>query len=104
MKQVLQSQRSGNLLVDEVPSPAPREGAVLVRTRASLISAGTERTSVTTAQASLIGKARSRPDLVKQVLDNVRREGLLATYRKVEARLDSTKALGYSCAGEVLYS
>ena len=104
MKQVLQSQRSGSLLVDEVPSPAPREGAVLVRTRASLISAGTERTSVTTAQASLIGKARNRPDLVKQVLDNVRREGLLATYRKVEARLDSTKALGYSCAGEVLYS
>ena len=104
MKQVLQNQRTGHLLVDDVPPPTPRAGAVLVRTRASLISAGTERTSVTTAQASLIGKARSRPDLVKQVLDSVRREGLLATYRKVEARLDSTKALGYSCAGEVLYS
>jgi polar amino acid transport system substrate-binding protein len=104
MKQVLQYQRTGALVVQDVPSPGVRPGALLVRTRASLISAGTERTSVATAQASLIGKARSRPDLVKQVLDTVRREGLAATYRKVQARLESTKALGYSCAGDVLIS
>jgi len=77
---------------------------VLVRNVFSLISAGTERTSVETAQASMVQKARMRPDLVRQVLDNVSREGLLATYTKVRDRLDNFKELGYSCAGIVVES
>jgi polar amino acid transport system substrate-binding protein len=77
---------------------------VLVRNVFSLISAGTERTSVETAQASMVQKARLRPDLVRQVLDNVHREGLLATYKKVQARLDNFKDLGYSSAGVVIES
>jgi predicted dehydrogenase/threonine dehydrogenase-like Zn-dependent dehydrogenase len=104
MKQVLQHQKTGQLVVSDVPAPQIKRGAVLVRTRASLISAGTERTSVATAQASMLDKARTRPDLVKQVIETAKREGLLATYRKVQARLDQTKALGYSCAGEVIAS
>lgn len=64
MHQVVQYQKSGELYVDEVPVPSLRRGGVLVRNQASLISVGTERSSVQTAQASMLGKARSRPDLV----------------------------------------
>jgi predicted dehydrogenase/threonine dehydrogenase-like Zn-dependent dehydrogenase len=102
--QVLQYQKTGELFVADLPSPQLRPGGVLVRNIASVISAGTERTSVRTAQASLVGKARSRPDLVRQVLDNVKREGMIATYEKVKNRLDNYKELGYSSAGIVLES
>src|SRR6185369_9089921 len=77
-------------------------GGVLVRTACSLISPGTERTIVETAQSSLIGKAVGRPDLVRQVVDTVRREGLASTYQKVKSRLSQMKALGYSAAGVVI--
>ncbi|PYT08131.1 MAG: oxidoreductase [Acidobacteria bacterium] len=102
MKQVVQNFRTGELRVEDLAPPALRPGGVLVRTARSLISAGTERTTVETAQSSLIGKARSRPDLVRQVFDTFRREGLISTYEKVKARLSQMKALGYSAAGEVI--
>lgn len=66
-------------MVEEVPMPTPRSGMALVKTVASLVSAGTERMVVEFAGKSLLGKARSRPDLVKQVLDKARREGLINT-------------------------
>src|SRR5688572_16709285 len=102
MRQVVQNFKTGELKIEELPPPALRPGGLLVRTAYSLISAGTERSTVATAQSSLVGKARQRPDLVKQVLDTLRREGLRNTYEKVMARLETVKALGYSSAGEVL--
>ena len=104
MLQVIQYQKTGEISVDELPAPKLRPGSLLVRNVFSLISAGTERTSVETAQASMIQKARLRPDLVRQVMDNVNREGLLATYKKVQDRLDNFKELGYSSAGVVIES
>ncbi len=104
MKQLIQNFKTGELYVDELPVPALTEGFVLVANRFSLISAGTERTTVSTAQASLIGKAKKRPDLVKQVLQNYKKEGFKATMEKVKTKLDSLKALGYSSAGVVLAS
>jgi len=102
MRQLVQYQKTGVLSVEDVPVPTLRQEGVIVHNVVSLISTGTERSSVSTAQASLIGKARLRPDLVQQVLENVRREGLMATYEKVQNRLDHYKALGYSSAGVVL--
>jgi polar amino acid transport system substrate-binding protein len=104
MRQILQNQKTGELSIQEIPPPAPKSGGVLVKNVCSLISAGTEKTSVETAQATLLGKAKSRPDLVKQVLDNVKKEGLAATYEKVRSRLEQDKALGYSSAGRVIES
>jgi len=75
---------------------------VLVDVRASLLSAGTERTKVQTGRQSLIGKARSRPDQVRQVVDKARRDGLADTVRAVRTRLEQPSAMGYSCAGVVL--
>jgi len=104
MRQVIQYQKTGEMSVVDLPPPLRRPGYVLVQNVASVISAGTERTSIQTAQASLIGKARSRPDLVRQVLANVKREGVWATVQKVRNRLDNYKELGYSCAGKVIAS
>ena len=89
-------------MVVEVPPPAVGPGELLVRNAFSLVSAGTERSTVEMGQASLLGKARKRPDLVKQVFDTVRREGLSATINKVQSRLDQWKALGYATAGTVI--
>ncbi len=87
-----------------IPDIILREGGILVQNVCSAISSGTERTSVETGRASLIGKAKSRPDLVKQVANNYRKEGFAATYAKVKNRLDNYKDLGYSSAGIVLES
>ena len=102
MKQVVQNFRTGQLMVDDLPPPALRPGGVLVKTSYSLISAGTERTTVETAQSSLLGKIRERPDKVKQVIDTFKREGLRATYEKVKARLNQVTPMGYSSSGVVL--
>jgi polar amino acid transport system substrate-binding protein len=102
MKQVVQNFRSGDLAVSEVPAPSLHPGGVLVSVKASLVSAGTERLMVNLAQASLVGKARQRPDQVRQVIQKVQQEGLLTTYNKVMNRLDNLSPLGYSCAGTVI--
>lgn len=104
MLQVTQHQKTGELRVEELPTPRLIPGTLLVANQASVISTGTERTSVQTARASLVGKARSRPDLVSQVIENARREGIVSTIRKVQNRLDNIKELGYSSAGIVLES
>src|SRR5512146_2014940 len=102
MKQLVQDFKTGDIKLVDVPAPVAAPGCLLVRNSFSLVSAGTERATVSLAQQSLVGKARSRPDLVKQVLDTVRREGVGATIRKVQSRLDQWKMLGYSTAGTVL--
>lgn len=104
MKCVIQDFQSGKLSVEEIPVPIAPPGFVLVKNEASFVSAGTERTIVNTAKASLAKKALLRPDLVKQVLDNMRREGIGATVDKVKSRLAVNKALGYSCSGRVVDS
>lgn len=102
MLQVAQNYRTGNIDVYDVPPPALRPGGVLVRARASLISSGTERGKVALAKKSLLGKAKDRPDAVRLVLDSLRRDGFLATYRRILTRLDRLTPIGYSAAGEVI--
>ena len=104
MKQVIQNFKTGELFVDDVPMPSISKGMVLVENKFSLISAGTERGTVKVGKASLLGKAKQRPDLVAQVLQNIKKEGLRATIDKVKTKLDSLKALGYSTSGVVMAS
>ncbi len=101
MLQIVQSLDHGVVRVVDVPPPGVSPHQVLVRVEASLISAGTERSKVELGQSSLIEKARRRPEDVKKVLDRVRREGLLDTYKMVQGRLEAASPLGYSCAGVV---
>ncbi len=102
MKQVFQDARNAEITVVEVPAPKLLAGCVLVRTAASLVSAGTERASSEFAGKSLLQKARLRPDLVREVLRKISRDGLIATVATVRNRLDQPSALGYSSTGTVI--
>jgi polar amino acid transport system substrate-binding protein len=102
MKQILQNMKTGAVTVADVPAPVAQRGHVLVRTAASLISAGTERMKVELGRKSLLGKARARPDLVRQVVRKAQTEGVLSTYNAVRAKLDAEVPLGYSAAGVVV--
>lgn len=102
MKQMFQSVRTGESTVVEVPVPAVLPGQVLVRNAASLVSAGTERMVIEFAEKSMLAKAKARPDLVRQVLDKARREGVLNTLDAVRSRLDQPLSMGYSSAGTVV--
>jgi predicted dehydrogenase len=102
MKQVLQSARDGEVSVVDVPTPQLLPGGVLVRVAASLVSAGTERAASEFAGKNLVQKAKARPDLVRDVLTKLRRDGLLSTMDAVRSRLDQPLALGYSSAGTVM--
>jgi predicted dehydrogenase/threonine dehydrogenase-like Zn-dependent dehydrogenase len=101
LKQVLQNRKTGRPFVGEVPVPAIQAGRVLVRTVASLISAGTERAAVELVSKGLIQEARQRPDLVKAVVSKVKNEGLLNTIGAVRDKMAASQALGYSAAGIV---
>ncbi len=101
MKQVAQAVSGGRPRVVEVPPPGLGAGRVLVRTRFSLVSAGTDRLVIELAGKSLLGKARSRPDQVRKVLRRLRTEGLSRTLDAVRARLAEDLPLGYSAAGIV---
>ncbi len=102
MKQVLQSYKTGELAVVDVPSPAAKPGFVVVQNASSLVSAGTEKHMLEMAKKSLVGKAMARPDLVRQVVAKARAEGVLEAYHQAVNRLDTPVPLGYSSAGTVI--
>src|ERR671916_2541577 len=99
MKQLLYSPKEGRGVVVEVPVPAAQRGRVLVRTAASLVSAGTERAAVEQSRKSLVERARERPELVKKVLERVKTEGLAGTVQAVRSKLGEPFAPGHSAAG-----
>jgi len=101
MKQLAQRMKDGELRVLDVPPPELDEWKVLVRSGASLVSAGTERAKVEVGRQSLLGKAQRRPDQVRQVLDKVKSEGVSATMAAVRNRLEALTPLGYCAAGRV---
>ena len=102
MKQVTQHNKTGEVRVEDMPIPALKPGFVLVQTRYSLISAGTERASINQRKASLLQKAQAQPELVRLVLAQVKQYGLINTYRRVQNKLDSIAPIGYSVAGRVI--
>jgi predicted dehydrogenase/threonine dehydrogenase-like Zn-dependent dehydrogenase len=102
MRQILQSARTGEIEIAQVPAPRVLPGCVLVRIAASLVSAGTERASSEFASKSFLQKAKSRPDLVREVVNKVRSDGVLSALSAIRSRLDQPLALGYSSAGTVI--
>ncbi len=102
MKQLLQNLRTGEGMVHDVPVPVVQPGRVLVRTAASLISAGTERALAELGQKGLLGKARERPELIGKVWEKVKTEGLAQALEGVRDKLDQSHAVGYSAAGIVI--
>lgn len=104
MKQLLQRIKDGEMVVTDLPSPALLKKGVLVQNHFSLISVGTERTSVEKGKDNLLLKAYKNPDLVKAVFQVIKRDGLVQTAERVFSSLNDFKALGYSSAGVVVES
>lgn len=102
MKQLTQKLGSGEMQVQDVPLPQLGPKMVLVKNHFSIISAGTESSTVSTARKSLLAKAKERPQQVKQVIDTLKSQGPVNTYRAVSKKLDAYSALGYSTSGEVI--
>jgi predicted dehydrogenase/threonine dehydrogenase-like Zn-dependent dehydrogenase len=102
VKQVIQSLKTGETELVEVPCPAVRAQHLLVRSRATLVSAGTEKMLVDFGRSGLVKKARSQPDKVRQVMEKARTDGVLATLDAVRSKLDQPLPMGYCNAGEVL--
>lgn len=102
MKQLVQSVRTGEVWLADVPPPQLVPGSVLVRNLASVLSAGTERKLAEFSGKNILQKAAARPDLVRQVIDKARREGLTSAFEAVQSRLNEPAPLGYSSAGIVL--
>ncbi|MBW2062858.1 MAG: bi-domain-containing oxidoreductase [Deltaproteobacteria bacterium] len=102
MKQLTSKLKDGSIQIIEVPVPSVNPGMVLVQNRYSLISSGTEGSTIKTAKKGYLGKAKERPEQVKQVLDTLKTQGPVQTYRAVMKKLDAYSPLGYSCAGEVI--
>jgi predicted dehydrogenase len=102
MKQIIQNYKTGKLSLEEVPIPALKNNGILVKNHFSLLSAGTERTMIEFGKKSLVGKAKARPKLVKQVIEKIKTDGLIATYKSAIGKLGEPVPLGYSSAGEVI--
>ncbi|MCP4482562.1 MAG: Gfo/Idh/MocA family oxidoreductase [bacterium] len=104
MKQVIQNYKTGELKIEEVAYPILKSDSIIFKTKSSLISAGTERTKIETAQMNLIEKAMSRLDLVKTLVNNIKQEGVLFTFKKAFNKLNTPITLGYSASGIVVDS
>jgi len=102
MKQILQSFKTGETILEEVPVPVVGHGLVLIQTSHSLVSLGTERMLVEFGKSNLISKARQQPDKVKQVLDKIKSEGLLPTLEAVFSKLEQPIPLGYCNVGRIV--
>jgi len=102
MKQLLQHLGNGATTVVDVPTPSASGIDLLVESRATLISAGTERMLVEFGRAGLIEKARQQPDKVRQVLEKMRTDGVAPTLEAVRSKLDIPIPLGYCNAGVVV--
>lgn len=102
MQQLTQKLGSGDMIIQDVPYPQLGKGMVIVKNHYSIISAGTEGSTVVAARKSLLGKAKERPQQVKQVIDTLKKQGPVQTYRAVMKKLDAYSPLGYSSAGEVI--
>jgi polar amino acid transport system substrate-binding protein len=102
MQQFTQKLRNGKMQILEVAVPSLQKSHVLVKTHYSLVSAGTEASTVSAARKGYVGKAKERPQQVKQVVDTLKTLGPVQTYRAVMKKLDAYSPLGYSCVGEVI--
>ena len=102
MKQIIQSFKTGETILEEIPAPTIRKGSVLIETSYSLVSLGTEKMLVEFGKSNLISKARQQPEKVKQVLDKIKTEGLLPTLEAVFNKLEQPLPLGYCNVGRVI--
>tara|TARA_Y100000589_G_scaffold306650_1_gene321599 strand:- start:427 stop:2559 length:2133 start_codon:yes stop_codon:yes gene_type:complete len=101
MKVLLQNLSHGETYLADCPAPEPKQGGIIIDSRCSLISIGTERMLVDFGRASYIQKARKQPEKVKMVLDKIQTDGLMTTVDAVKSKLAQPLPLGYCNVGVI---
>lgn len=104
MKQILQNLSNGETRLQEVPCPKNIDSHILISTKKTVVSSGTERMLINFGKANYIFKAKQQPDKVKMVLNKINSDGLLATFDAVRSKLDQPIPMGYCNAGVVIES
>ena len=102
MKQIIQSFKTGETILEEIPAPQIKRGSVLIQTTRSLVSLGTEKMLVEFGRSNLLSKVRQQPDKVKQVLDKIKTDGLVPTLEAVFNKLEQPLPLGYCNVGKII--
>jgi polar amino acid transport system substrate-binding protein len=102
MKLIGQKLKNGEIKIIEAPIPKIKDGEILVKCHYSIISTGTESSTLKTARKGYIGKAKERPQQAKMVIDTLKSQGPVQTYRAVMKKLDAYSTLGYSCSGKIM--
>ena len=102
MKQIIQDLKSGKTILENIPSPNIKQGHVLIQTKNTLVSLGTEKMLVNFGKASYFDKARQQPEKVKQVLNKIKTDGLRPTLETVFRKLNEPLPLGYCNSGIVI--
>ncbi len=102
MKQIIQDLKSGETMLVETPSPMIKRGHVLIQSKYSLVSSGTERMLLEFGKAGWIEKARQQPERVNQVISKIKTDGLIPTLETVLRKLETPIPLGYCNAGIVI--
>jgi NADPH:quinone reductase-like Zn-dependent oxidoreductase len=102
LKQAQIDYKKGFIRVENVPSPQCGDNGILVKTAFSLISVGTEKSTLDVARSNYYQMAKKRPELKKKVLESMKKNGVIPTLKAVMNQLDLPDKLGYSCAGYVI--
>lgn len=102
MKQIIQSFKSGETSIKNIPVPSVSEKNLLIRSKYSLISSGTERMLIDFGKSNLLEKAKQQPDRLKDVINKIKSDGFIPTFDTVMNRLNYPLPLGYCNIGEVV--
>jgi predicted dehydrogenase/threonine dehydrogenase-like Zn-dependent dehydrogenase len=99
MKQIVHI--SGNVEIQEIPIPVPKENHMIIQTTASVLSIGTERTALENGKLTYYKMAKKYPDKVKNVIKKIGSDGLFTTAEIVQSKMSNPSPLGYSSVGIV---
>jgi predicted dehydrogenase/threonine dehydrogenase-like Zn-dependent dehydrogenase len=103
MKQILV--KKGKAIVQEVPAPTITDpNQILIKNIYSVISRGTELTTLEYSTENLIQKSKRRPDAVLLMINNLKTKGVQNTINKAIDQLDIVigQQVGYSTSGIVI--
>ena len=101
MKILTQSLKNGLTRVIEVPSPSVDSTKIRVKNKYSLVSTGTESMIVNFGKANWLNKARQQPSRVKDVINKIRSNGIVDTFKAIKNKLDIPIAMGYAAVGVI---
>lgn len=101
MKQVIFSISNGELEVVNVPSPKISPNNLLIRSKCSLLSTGTEKMLLNFGNSNWIKRGLDYPEKVKEAIQKIKTDGPIETINAIKSKLDNPISLGYCNVGIV---